>query len=150
MPILNGRHHDWVSMQMVLPSIGQFPVTLQAVTYPAHSVEAPDVHGTGVAPIGHTRGQYSVEGLEVEFIASEWDAIRTLLGPGYLQRIRLPISIVYADTDLTSRKDEFSDCKVTNEGHTIAMGTDPLKTKVTFKPSQMVLNGVPAILALRT
>ena len=149
MPTLNGRRHDWASMQMVLPSLGQYPVTLQSVTYPAHTLEAPDVHGTGIKPIGFTRGQYSVDGLEVEFLSSEWDAIRVLLGPGYLQTARLPITIVYTDTDLTARKDEFVDCKITSEKPSISMGTDPHKTAVTFKPSEMILNGVPAVLAIK-
>lgn len=150
MPILNGRRHDWASMQMVLPSIGNYPATLQSVTYPKHTVEKPDVHGTGIAPIGNTIGQYSVEGLEVEFLASEWDEIRTILGPGYLQaQNNLPITIVYADTSLVARKDEFVSCNIVDEQQVLSMGTDPLKTKVTFKPSQMILNGVPAILALR-
>jgi hypothetical protein len=148
MPLLNGRHHDWVSLNLILPSIGQRPMTIQSVTYPAHTVEAPDVHGNGSKPIGYTRGQYSVEGLEVEFIASEWDAIRTILGPGYMMTARLPITIVYIDTGLTARKDEFIDCKITVEGQAISMGTDALKTKVTFKPSEMILNGVPAVLAI--
>lgn len=150
MPLLNGHKADWVSMQMVLPSIGQYPATLQSVTYPKHSVERTHVYGTGIAPIGHTKGQYSVDGLEVEFLADEWDAIRTILGPGYLERdLNLPISIVYFDENMTTRKDEFVSCNIVDEQPIVSMGTDPLKKKITFKPQQMILNGVPAILALR-
>ena len=149
MPTLNGRRHDWASMQMVLPSLGQYPVTLQSVTYPKHSVPKEDVYGTGVAPIGHTIGQYSVEGLEVEFLASEWDTIRTTLGAGYLQRtLNLPISFVYVDTDLTARKDEFVSCNIIDEQPVVSKDGAMTK-KITFKPQQMILNGVPAILALR-
>ena len=149
MPLLNGRRHDWASMNLMLPSIGEYPMSLQSVTYPSHTIEAPDVHGTGVKPIGYTRGQYSVEGLEVEFLASEWDALRTRLGPGYMMTTRIPISIVYVDTNLEKRFDEFVDCKITGEQPSISMGTDPMKIKVTFKPSEMILNGVPAVLAIK-
>ena len=149
MPILNGRRHDWASMQMVLPSLGQYPVTLQSVTYPKHSVPKEDVHGTGIAPIGHTIGQYSVEGLEVEFLASEWDEIRATLGAGYLGRtLNLPITFVYVDTDLTARSDEFVSCNITDEQPVVAKD-GAMTNKITFKPQQMILNGVPAILALR-
>jgi len=112
-------------------------------------MDAQDVYGTGTGPIGYTRGQYTIDNLEMEFLASEWDAIRTSLGAGYMKNTRIPIAIVYVDRDLVPRKDEFSDCKITGEQQSISMGTDPLKTKVTFKPSQMVLNGVPAIIAQR-
>ncbi len=149
MPLLNGRQYDWVSVQIVLPSLGSFPVTVQSVTYPSHTMDAQDVYGTGTGPIGYTRGQYTIDNLEMEFLASEWDAIRTSLGAGYMKNTRIPIAIVYVDRDLVPRKDEFSDCKITGEQQSISMGTDPLKTKVTFKPSQMVLNGVPAIIAQR-
>jgi hypothetical protein len=61
----------------------------------------------------------------------------------------LPITVVYTDSGLAPRVDQFIDCKITGEQQSISMGSDPLKTKVTFKPSQMVLNGVPAIVAAR-
>lgn len=149
MALLNGHWHDWVTMTLVLPSIGQYPRTVQSVTYPSHTVEATDVKGTGKKSIGYTRGQYTVENLEIEFLSKEWDEIRTLLGPGYLETARLPITLVYADTDLLPRTDTFTDCKITGEQPSVSMGTDPHKTKVTFKPSEMILNGVPAVLAVK-
>jgi hypothetical protein len=149
MPLLNGRNHDWVSMRLSLPSLGRNPSTPQSVTYPAHKVESPDTYGTGAKPIGFTRGQYSVDGLEVEFLAGEWDEIRAQLGPGYMMAAPFPISISYADTDLVTRTDRFTNCRITSEQLNIAVGTDPLKSKVTFKPSEMILNGVPAVLAIK-
>ena len=149
MPILNGRQYDWVSVQIVLPSLGQFPVSVQSLSYPSHTMEAQDVYGTGSGPIGYTRDQYKIDNLEMEFLAAEWDTIRSQLGPGYMKTASLPITVVYTDAGLAPRVDQFIDCKITGEQQSISMGTDPLKTKVTFKPSQMVLNGVPAIVAAR-
>jgi hypothetical protein len=111
-----------------------------------HGIEAPDVYGSGTKPIGYTRGQYKIENLEIEFLVGEWDYIRAILGAGYLETASLPIVFTYTGLGLIPRKDEFIDCKIINEQQVVTQGTDPVKVKVTFKPTEMVLNGVPATL----
>ena len=146
---LNGSNHDWVSMQVTLPSIGRTLLTPQSVAYPAHKMESPDTYGTGAKPIGYTQDKYSVDGLEIELLAAEADELRSALGPNYMKAPPFPITISYADTNLVPRTDRFLNCRITSEQPSIAMGTDPLKTKLTFKPSEMILNGVPAVLAIK-
>lgn len=149
MPVLlNGRVHDWVSAILNLGApIGKVPATLQSITYPDHAVEKKLQYGTGKNPVGYTRGTYVPGQLELEFLAAEWDTFRNLLGPGYME-IEIPgVSITYVDAaaGLVPRTDTFLGNHIVKEMNSVTQGTDPLKTKVTFQPNQMVLNGVPAV-----
>jgi len=150
--LLNGRVHDWVSAILNLgPPIGKTSATLQSITYPSHGQETKLIYGSGPNPVGTTRDAYKPELLEVEFLASEWDTFRTLMGPGY-GNVTIPaITISYMDVlaGLTPRTDAFLQLTVVKEQQSVAQGTDPLKTKVSFQPLQMVLNGVPYTLPTR-
>lgn len=147
--LLNNRLHDWVSAKFNLgPPIGAYPLSVMAVTYPEHGSEKKLQWGTGKRPVGHTRDHYDVTTLEMEFLSSEWDSYRTLLGSGYGD-VEIPaITFTYEDTaaGLTARTDSFLKCQVTKEQPSVSQGTDPLKTRVTFQPSEMILNGVPYLL----
>lgn len=143
---LNGRQHDWVSAIFTLgPPIGAVPATVQSVTYPQHGQEKMLQYGTGVNPIGYTRGAYKPTTLDMEFLAAEWDSYRALMGPGYGNLAIPSISFTYIDpaAGLAPRTDTFLGCSVVSETITVAQGTDPVKVKVTFQPSQMILAGVP-------
>lgn len=144
--LLNGRVHDWVSAILNLgPPVGKVSATLQSITYPSHGQDTKLVYGTGPNPVGITRDAYKPEMLELEFLAAEWDTYRALMGPGYGSRSISAITISYVDVaaGLTPRTDAFLQLTITKEQSTVAQGTDPLKTKVSFQPAQMVLNGVP-------
>ena len=144
--LLNGRLHDWVSAIFNLgPPIGAVPTNVQAVTYPDHGQAKMLQYGTGPNPIGFTRDSYKPTELTMEFIAAEWDAYRLQMGPGY-GNIQIPsVTFTYVDpaAGLVPRTDQFLGLHVTGENNTVAQGTDPLKTKVTFQPTQMILGGVP-------
>lgn len=147
---LNGRLHDWVSAIFTLgPPIGKVPASVQSVTYPEHGQDKMLQYGTGPNPIGFTRDAYKPTTLDMEFIASEWDEYRTILGPGYGNLLIPSITFTYVDAaaGLTPRTDAFLGCTIVKETSTVAQGTDPLKTKVTFQPNQMILNGVPYTIA---
>lgn len=145
--LLNGRQHDWVTVKVLLPSIGVKPITCNAITYPKHGQAKEHVYGTGDGPIGYTRDSYKIDELTLEFLASEMDSIRTLLGPGY-GKVSIPVSISYLDIGLTVRTDQFLGCHITGEQPTVSQGTDPARVQVTLKPDQMILNGIPYFLAL--
>lgn len=144
--LLNGRIHDWVSAVLNLgPPIGKVSATLQSITYPSHGQDTKLQYGTGVNPIGYTRDTYKPEVLELEFLAAEWDSYRTLMGPGYGGLVISAITLSYVDpaAGLSPRTDTFLQLTITKEQQSVAQGTDPLKIKISFQPSQMILNGVP-------
>lgn len=140
--LINGRQHDWVSLKMTLPAQGKRPVGFKSVTYPDHGQAKTNQYGSGKNPVGYTRGAYEVNDLEVEFFAAAWDEIRTAIGPGYGE-VAIPLVLAYADIGMPTRTDVFEDCHVIKEQPVVAQGTDAATVKVTFKPSRMVLGGIP-------
>lgn len=146
--LLNDRLHDWVSLTLVMgPPIGKVPLTVQTIDYPEHGQETKLQWGSaGARPIGFTRDHYDVTQLSIEMLQGEWASARTALGPGYGQTLKIPaISIVYSDplAGLNPITDTFLNLTLTKEQPTVSQGTDPAKIKLTFQPTEMVLNGVP-------
>lgn len=148
--LLNGRLADWVSTIIALgPPIGKIPLTAQSITYPDHGVEKMQQYGTGKLPVGYTRDFYKPGQLEIEFLAAEWDACRLQMGPGYMETEIPAITISHVDpaAGLTPRTDSFLGCHIVKEQSTTSQGTDPLKTRVTFQPNIVALNGLPAVIS---
>lgn len=142
--ILNGRRHDWVSVKIILPQVGKKPLTVSAITLPDFARAKEHVYGTGMENIGFTFDTLKPGEGEFTILQSEADEIFVFTN-AVLSDVGMPIIVSFVDIGLIPRTDTYSGCHFTKVQQTVAQGTDPARTTITWKPDSALINGVPII-----
>lgn len=147
MAIINGRAYDHSSHQIFFAGV---PTTLlRSITYSQARDGETIIHGTSRLPKGRTFGKVLPGDVTIELYQSDWEDVRTLLGPGYMQRI-FPI-IVTRQTDIQGvpgpvRTDVLKDCQIKNVEHSTSEGGEATVTTVTLSCMLVVEdNAIPTL-----
>ncbi len=147
MAIINGRAYDHSSHLILVAGL---PTTLiKEMSYAQARDGETMIHGTSRVPRGRTFGKILPGDVSIQLYQSGWEDMRTLLGPGYMQRI-FPI-VVTRQTDVQgvpgpTHTDILKDCQIKNVEHSTSEGGDATVTTITLSCMLILEDGVPPTL----
>jgi len=149
MPLVNGRHYDWGSMKLVLPS-GSIVVSLQDINFKGE-LEKESTYGKGQIPIGSGQGNYSSDG-DFSVLRDDFEDILALgvaTGRGLLKTPPFPLLLEYGNEDQETKQTVLPAVDITSVDESASQGDKNLKVKIGFKNHKPIIrNGVPDIVEL--
>lgn len=137
-PLINGMRASWAEISFKIK--GAKAIGVKEISY-RPSLEGSDVYGTGVMPIGRTRGQAKFEA-SVTLNKEEFDALIKDLGDGYGEK---PFDIVVQyrlEGVALVNSDRIVACRIKSPDQSHAQGADALTVKVDLHPADIILNGL--------
>ncbi len=142
MPTINGRAYDHSSSTIRIAGV---PFTeIKSIEY-SHGTEGhATLHGTSKKPQSVTSGIYKADEGSLEMSNTEWQQLRRLLGPGYLER-RFPITVARAEGG-NFETDSLVSVKITKVGKGSSEGGEVAMTKLSLHIMEVVEDGVPAVI----
>lgn len=151
MAIINGKAYDHSSHLILIAGV---PRTLiKELSYSQARDGETMIHGTSRVPKARTFGKILPGDVSLQLYQGDWEDLRVLLGPGYMQRT-FPI-VITRQTDIQGvpgivHTDILKDCQIKNVEHSTSEGGEAQITTVTLSCMLVLEDGVPPTLDIPT